>query len=417
MALRSFPNGLRLGIQESSSEKLVCVAIHIIGGSQSETNYQSGVGEFLSRLLLCGTTSYPSKTALANRAKQDGIILSSSCKAENLLLSCTCQKEKLESAIELLSDILFNSTFSADDADDVRNSQLADIMSLNESPSYILSKLTNNVMFARTGLANPRYGTVTTIERMRAVDAKEYLTKVLTPKNTIISVAGNVDADNVYELVMKKFYSMFIENTDYKKLKFVAHVDTIKQTVLTRNKKLNQSRVLLSFPCNDYRYIKRHALTIALPLLLKNLKASLGDITYFHNEKIEIKRFAANGRLSFELMVDGEHTLEYLARVINFLKNLSTQILDEDFELEKNVYITSLIEKYDDVKNVAEKQAREIAINKQSFSVNSEILNVSMMHAEDARKLIAETLDMEAATAVYLGAPLNSIEIAKILNN
>ena len=52
MAQRFFPNGLRLGITESSSEKLVCVAVHIIGGSQSETNYQSVVGEFLARLLL-----------------------------------------------------------------------------------------------------------------------------------------------------------------------------------------------------------------------------------------------------------------------------------------------------------------------------------------------------------------------------
>ena len=42
MALRTFPNGLRLGIQETESERLACVAVHIVGGSQSETNYQSG---------------------------------------------------------------------------------------------------------------------------------------------------------------------------------------------------------------------------------------------------------------------------------------------------------------------------------------------------------------------------------------
>ena len=101
---------------------------------------------------------------------------------------------------------------------------MGDIYSLNESPSYNLAKLTNNVMFARTGLANPRFGTITTIERMRAVEAKEYLTKILTPKNTVISVAGNVDADNVYDLIMRKFYTSFMENTDYKKLKYVAHV-------------------------------------------------------------------------------------------------------------------------------------------------------------------------------------------------
>ena len=92
MAQRFFPNGLRLGITDSSSEKLVSIAVHIIGGSQSETNYQSGVGEFLARLLLKGTKNYPTEKLLKNRAKRDGIILESSCKAENLLLTCTCEK-------------------------------------------------------------------------------------------------------------------------------------------------------------------------------------------------------------------------------------------------------------------------------------------------------------------------------------
>ena len=416
MAQRFFPNGLRLGITESSSEKLVCVAVHIIGGSQSETNYQSGVGEFLARLLLCGTQNNPSKQMIERRAKRDGIILESSCKAENILLSCTCPKEKLESAIDLLHEILFTSLFDSAAADEVRNHQLADIFSLNESPSYILSKLTNNVMFLRTGLANPRFGTATTIERMRAVDAKEFLTKILTPKNTVISVAGNVDGDEVYDLVMRKFYTSFMEHTEYKKLKYVAHVDNVKQNVITRNKKLNQSRILLSFPCNDYRYIKRHALSIALPILLGNMQKELSNLEYFHTESIDMKRFAYNGRLSFELVVDGEHALEYVKKVINFLETRGNIVSEEEFELEKNIYSTKLIEEYDDVKNLAEKQAKEIAINKQSFSVSSELLNVSMMHNEDAIKLLSEILDKKALTCVYLGSPLKEDVLESAIN-
>ena len=66
MSIKTFPNGLRLGVIESPSERLVCVTAHIIGGSQSETNYQSGVGEFLSRMLLCGT-----KTTQVNKLKMN----------------------------------------------------------------------------------------------------------------------------------------------------------------------------------------------------------------------------------------------------------------------------------------------------------------------------------------------------------
>ena len=417
MAQRSFPNGLRLGIIESTSEKLVSVAVHIIGGCQSESNYQSGVGEFLSRLLLCGTQNHSTKELLMSYAKRNGIILESSCKAENILLTCTAPKEKVAEAIDLLYEILFLSTFETSAADDVRNHQLADIFSLNESPSYILGKLTNNVMFARTGLANPRFGTITTIERMRAVDAKDFLTKILTPKNTVISVAGDVDSDLVYELVMKKFYTSFMEHTEYKKLKYVAHVDNVKQNVITRNKKLNQSRIMLSFPCIDYRYIKRHALSIAMPILLENLKKNLSDLSYFHSETADIKRFAYNGRLSFELIVDSEHSLEYVTRVLTFLQTEGSVIDDEAFDTEKSLYITKLTLDYDNVQNIAVALAKEIAINKQSFSVGSEILNVEMMHAEDASKLLKETLDIKDLTCVYLGSPLKEELLKETINS
>ena len=417
MALRTFPNGFRLGIQETDNERLACVAVHVVGGSQSETNYQSGVGEFLSRLLCYGTKNYPSYELLQKRFKKDGIVFESDCKAENLLLTCLCQSDKIESAITLLSEILFDSNFAIDAADDVRNSMLADISSLHESPSYLLTKLTNNTMFSRTGLANPRFGTTTTIERMKAEDAKEYLDKILTPKNTIITVAGSLDSDDVYDVVMKKFYSRFIENSEYKKLKYVAHVDTVKQTVITRNKKLNQSRIMLSFPSLDYRHVKRHALTLALPLVLSNLKSYLNADHYFHSEKLEQKKFVANGRISFELIVDAEHTKEYLAHVTKFLKEDVLTLDEETFEYQKNIYITNLLEKYDSVKNLAVKEAKEIAVNKQTFSLNSELLNVSMMSVDDAKEVLGETIDFAKATLCYLGLPMDEVELEEIINN
>jgi len=147
------------------------------------------------------------------------------------------------------------------------------------------------------------------------------------------------------------------------------------------------------------------------------LHSYLENLTYFHSEDVTLKRYAANGRLSFELIVDSEHTLEYVQNVMNFFKLAATNIDDNAFELEKNIYITKLIEKYDDVKKLAEKQAKEIAVNKQSFSVNSEILNINMMNAEDAIKLLKETINKDVLTCVYLGPPLKEEVLASVINN
>ena len=94
------------------------------------------------------------------------------------------------------------------------------------------------------------------------------------------------------------------------------------------------------------------------------------------------------------------------------------QLIDEaSFELEKNIYITKLLEKFDSVKNLAVRLAKEIAVNKQSFSLNSELLNVSMMSNDDATELLGNIIDMNKATVCYLGLSIDDNEIKNIINN
>ena len=58
MALNVFSNGLRLVCLPKQEKKVVCVVLHIAGGTQSEKNYQSGISEYLTKILLMGTKKH-----------------------------------------------------------------------------------------------------------------------------------------------------------------------------------------------------------------------------------------------------------------------------------------------------------------------------------------------------------------------
>ena len=90
---------------------------------------------------------------------------------------------------------------------------------------------------------------------------------------------------------------------------------------------------------------------------------------------------------------------------------------EDEFELEKNIYKTNLTLECDNVEVVAERQAKEIAINKQSFSVASDLLSASMMRNEDAMKLLSEVLDTNKLTCVYLGNSLKEEILRDTINN
>lgn len=410
MALNVFSNGLRLVCLPRADKKVVCVVLHIAGGTQSEKNYQSGISEFLTRVMLMGTRKHSTGEMLMNYAKSYGIILSPHNSKESITISAICPKENVSAAIELLSEIAFETTFSVESGDRVRRAQLDQVAMLSENPQYVMDKLLNATLYYRTGLANPKHGTNITVNRFRALDAKDYLERVFTPRNTIISVVGDVDQDKIYELVKENFFEkMKEEDKEYKKLKYVSHIDDFVGDCKGRVKKLNQTRMEIAFPTFSFKDKEKYVIDIIKPILMSRIKSSLAHLGYYFETKIRTKYYSNNGNIVFDVIVDYDCAEEH---IYNFVKALKEDIKNrpitaEEFEVEKRVFITSFMNKYDNVLECALISAKTLAITKQTFSENSERLSMEVLSNKDANKVVNKILDFRKMVVVYLGRDIN----------
>jgi len=417
MALNTFSNGLRLVCSSRADKKVACVVLHIAGGTQSEKNYQSGISEYLTRLLFMGT-KYHSRESLIYYAKSHGIILTPHSSRESITISALCPKENIETAIKLLSEIVFDTDFYLENGEKVKNALLAQVDMLQENPSYQMDKLINSTLYYRTGLANPKSGTAITVSRFRALDAEDFLAKIFTPRNTIISVVGDVSQDAIYDLVKVHFFDRMKneEDGDYKKLKYVSAIDGFVGSCKGRVKRLNQTRISVSFPTVSYKDKEKYIIEIVKPILLNNIKRALANHKYYYDIKIKTKYFANNGHLTFEIAVDYEYAEKFIkafvAALAHDIKN--RPIASDDFETETKVYITNFINTYDNVVEQALIEAKQVAITKQTFSENSERMKMLIMTNKDATKLISEILDFEKMVVVYLGHDIN-IELDDLL--
>ena len=102
MALNTFSNGLRLVCNTRADKKIACVVLHIAGGTQSEKNFQSGISDYLTKIMLMGTKKHSTREALLNYAKSNGIILTPHNSKESITISALCPKENIEKAMECL---------------------------------------------------------------------------------------------------------------------------------------------------------------------------------------------------------------------------------------------------------------------------------------------------------------------------
>lgn len=409
MAIKTFENGLRAVCNDKTDSNICAVVVHITGGCQSEKNNQSGLSEYVARLLLCGTRNYPTKEALFNYAKLNGIILNTHASRESLTLSAVCPNETVSWAMELLSEMLFYYDFDNDIAERVKLGLLADVERLAENHSYTLEKSVNQSLFYRTGLANPKYGSALTVERFNAQVAEEYLERIVTPKNTVVSVTGNIDPEEFYEYAYNYFASKLPADVEYRKIKYVSEVEDFAGSLRTRNKRLNQSRISIAFPTYGYKNAKKYLPHIIKPILQNKIyKALRLTSTYYNTLEINTKNYANNGKICFDINVDYEHAEEHMKNFVKALKNILAEdaIGEQEFELEKNLYITNFMYKYENCLEESLMSAKEVAIMKRSFNQNSEKLKIEMLTVKDANRYLSQTFDLDKMFVSYLGHPI-----------
>ncbi len=405
MALITFDNGLRAVCTEKLDSKVASVVVSITGGCQSEKSNQSGISEYVARLLMFGTKNYPSREALSNYAKLNGIVLTPHVSRESLTLSALCPNDSIEQAVELLAEIIFNYTFDEISAKTVKKQLLLDIEKLSENHAYTLENSVNKALFYRTGLANPKFGTALTIERFDENVAREYMQKLVTPKNTIISVVGNIEAEEMEEYVAEYFEQRLPDDVDYKKIKFVSEVENYSGGLRTRNKRLNQSRISFAFPTVGYKNSKKHMPNILEPILLKKLNTALNLSDYFFTTEIKSKAYANNGKITFDVVVDYDYAKTHMLNFVRALKYILSEdgVTEEEFELEKNIYLTNFMRKHEDCLEQALSNTKEISILKRDFNIDSERLKIEMLTYKDANRFLEDTFNLNKMFVSYLG--------------
>jgi len=108
--LKTLPNQMRVATEATGGETAT-VGVWIDTGSRYETDATNGVAHFLEHMAFKGTAKR-SQTQLEMEVEQMGAHLNAYTSREQTVYYAKVMKSDVPKAVELLSDILLNSTFS-----------------------------------------------------------------------------------------------------------------------------------------------------------------------------------------------------------------------------------------------------------------------------------------------------------------
>lgn len=197
-----FPNGLELYCEAVPYVRSVSLGIWIRTGSANETAEQAGVSHFLEHLLFKGTTTRTARQLMEIIEGRGGQINAFTAR------DCTCLYVQvldthLASAVEVLADVLRNSSFF--DFEKERNVVLEEIASVEDVPEEYVHDRFVQRLWPDAPIGRPVGGFEETVADLSIDDVRAYRDKWYVPDNMLVTAAGNLDPDALYQMIGAAF--------------------------------------------------------------------------------------------------------------------------------------------------------------------------------------------------------------------
>jgi zinc protease len=195
-------NGAEMMVSEKHDLPLVSFSVTILGGSsQFEPANRRGLAGIAASMMSEGTKSRDGE-ALSNALQMLGTSVGVSIGGESGVLSFVSTTGKFGATLDILADMLLNSTFPADALERLRAQRLVALAQAKAQPSSIAGRVFPKVLY---GAAHPM-GQMATEESYKAITREDILAfykAYFQPGRALIMVTGDVNAASARAAVEK----------------------------------------------------------------------------------------------------------------------------------------------------------------------------------------------------------------------
>jgi len=270
------PNGLQVITEPIDSVRSASIGFWIKTGSRNETDQQAGITHFLEHMFFKGTAKR-SPYQIAAALESLGGHLNAFTGTEYTCYYARCLDSHLPIAIDVLSDMVNNSTFPAEEITKEKKVVLEEMKMYKDSPDDFIFEEFSNQVFGKHPLGRPIIGFEDTVKSITQDALFDYVDNRYFPSNMIIATAGNVSHDTVMDCINGFFNGRVASN---------AKVNALTQQQLPEKPVTGDRRVLSKAIEQTHYIIGRQGLSNGDPLryqlLLLNTVLSGGMSARLH---------------------------------------------------------------------------------------------------------------------------------------
>ncbi|MDI9481946.1 MAG: pitrilysin family protein [Bacillota bacterium] len=235
-------NNLTIVYERIPFVRSVSFGLWIGAGSRYETREQNGISHFIEHMLFKGTGTRTAEDIARTIDNIGGQINAFTGK------ECTCfytktLDEDLPTAIELISDMLFNSTFEPVHIETERKVIAEEISMYEDYPEEMVHDMLTEEVWSGNSLGYPILGNYYSVAGITRDDILNHMRAFYVPENSVISVAGNFNDKKLLDLVEKYFGHWQSHNY----CKIHAYKPWFNRSIKVKKKETEQVHMCLGF--------------------------------------------------------------------------------------------------------------------------------------------------------------------------
>ena len=201
IVVKKLDNGIPVLIDNIESINTVSLGIFVNTGSRNEYPEESGVSHYIEHMMFKGTETRTAKE-ISEIIDNEGGMINAYTSRDLTVYYIQMLSNKIATGIDVLSDMFMNSTFSEENLEKERNVIIEEIRMYDDIPEEIIHD--ENVKYAVTGVqSNSVLGTIESLKGITRERFLKYFNEQYIASNLVISVAGKVDVDEIYNLLNK----------------------------------------------------------------------------------------------------------------------------------------------------------------------------------------------------------------------
>jgi predicted Zn-dependent peptidase len=401
--LHTLPNGLRVVYQQQKQTQIVNVGVMILAGSRDESATENGIAHYIEHCVFKGAGKRKPHQVL-KRLDSVGGELNAFTTREKTCYYGTVHKTHTSRALELLADLVFNPLLPEKELEKEKQVIVDEIDMYDDTPDEsIYDELYLN-LFPNQAMGKNILGTKETVASFSRSDVINFMNKHYVPHNMVVSIAGNLSPESVFQKVETCF------NINKSPITYSRNQLKIEQGFnLSLEKDFSQHHSIIS-----YKAPKRLASEKYVMYLMNNILGGAGlsaklimTIREKHGLSYQISTaynaYEELGEFNIYYSCDAKNKEKAMNLVNKELKKMATiPLTDRALSLAKKQMIGQAIISSENGINLVQNNARSVLNYNRVLSLKDYIQSINIVSSSALLQLAQSMfLDQKASTVAY----------------